>query len=439
MTVQSFRDNRIVSQFSLLVFPAVLVIVGLAAWTIHQHNVTRLEDKLVKRAQSISLQILADRDYYTRVLVPRVLELGGHISAEYSQTHGHFPLPVVFIQEASDRIVAQGGLFQSRLISPWPINPQRGVSDSFQREAFHVLQGNPTGSFYRLDQVDGRTVFRYLTADRATSQSCVDCHNTHPLSIKRDFKLNDVMGGLEIIFPADQYLQEDRDDALMMAAGGMGLFLILLGLITTGVHQIITRPLARLSSYMDRRVNTVTGGLAIPNAAHDSQNELRRFEAFFERMQACIASHQSKVQAHESALAVCNARLHEHVEQQTQACLTCEQQMKTILDCANDAIMYITTEGRIQWCNFKATKLTGWPEAELIGASIEAFLTPQSFARAQDRLAAVKRGETVPDRVHFEIIKRTGETTRGEANIASMREAGKVVGRVLVLREHTES
>jgi hypothetical protein len=44
-------------------------------------------------------------------------------------------------------------------------------------------------------------LFQAVFADRAVSQACVDCHNRHPNSPRRDFKLNDVMGGIIITFP----------------------------------------------------------------------------------------------------------------------------------------------------------------------------------------------------------------------------------------------
>ena len=38
-------------------------------------------------------------------------------------------------------------------------------------------------------------------ADRAISQACIGCHNAHPDSPKRDFKQNDIMGGMFISVP----------------------------------------------------------------------------------------------------------------------------------------------------------------------------------------------------------------------------------------------
>ena len=40
-----------------------------------------------------------------------------------------------------------------------------------------------------------------LPVHMATRQSCVDCHNAHPHSPRKDFQLGEIMGGLIIEFP----------------------------------------------------------------------------------------------------------------------------------------------------------------------------------------------------------------------------------------------
>jgi len=168
---------------------------------------------------------------------------------------------------------------------------------------------------------------------------------------------------------------------------------------------------------------------------HIGGNELLRFEAFFEQLLAKILAHQTKIQKHKTALEVGTMRLQEQIKHQAQNYIDCEQQLRTVLNCANDAIIYIDLEGKIQWCNRKTELLMGRPKTDLVGWSIEAFLTPASFAKAQDRLASVKRGDTVPSRVEFDLVKRTGELVRGEANIASVLQEGTIIGRVVVLRD----
>ena len=430
-----FRAWRVTTQFVAFIFPVIALVVGCAVWMIHQQNVSRLQDKLTKRADSITTQILADRDYYSRVIVPRLIQMGGIVDADYHQAHGRFPLPVTFVQEVSDQIVAQGGLYKSQLISPWPINERKGLSDQFQREAFDYIKSHSAEQFFRLDTLEGRVVFRYLSADRATAQSCLDCHNNHPLSPKRDFKLNDVVGGLEIIIPADQYLQENRADLLTILAGGAVLCLVLFSVIGMTVTRTISRPLARLRDQMDRQANKITGGLSIQRPQHIG-NELLRFMAFFDQMRSLIGSQQKALEKREAGLQVRNIGLEDQIERQVQACLSCEERFQVVVNSINDAIIYIDSMGIIQWCNHKAEMLTG--EGDLVGRSFWTFLTPESMARAQGRLAAVKRGDTVPSLVELEFVQKTGGFVRMEANIASVQENGQIVGRVLVLRDFTE-
>ena len=153
-------------------------------------------------------------------------------------------------------------------------------------------------------------------------------------------------------------------------------------------------------------------------------------------MRALISSHQKTIHKHEAALYVKNAMLEEEVERQVQARLNYEKRFQLAVNFINDAIIYIDSEGIIQWCNHKAEMLIG--EDDLAGRPFWAFLTPESMARAQSRLAAVKRGDTVPSLVELEFVQKTGGAVRREANIASVQENGQTVGRVLVLRDFTE-
>ena len=45
--------------------------------------------------------------------------------------------------------------------------------------------------------------FQALYPDFAVSTACVSCHNAHPRSPKKDFKLNDVMGGIVLTIPVE--------------------------------------------------------------------------------------------------------------------------------------------------------------------------------------------------------------------------------------------
>jgi len=178
-----------------LTVPLIIVATLVAAYSVYKRDDAQLHEKLTQRAKTLHTQIMADRGYYARVVVPRLIELGGTVGADYEHVHGRFPLPATFVREVSEDTASHRNGFTANLISPWAINKKKGLRDTFQQEAFAYLMEHPTGSFVRTDRVEGRAVMRVLMADLASAQSCVDCHNAHSQSPKHDFKLNDLMGG----------------------------------------------------------------------------------------------------------------------------------------------------------------------------------------------------------------------------------------------------
>ena len=62
---------------------------------------------------------------------------------------------------------------------------------------------HPLENYYVEEELGGRSYFTAVYADRATLPSCVECHNRHPRSPRRDFKLNDLMGALVVRVPLE--------------------------------------------------------------------------------------------------------------------------------------------------------------------------------------------------------------------------------------------
>lgn len=145
--------------------------------------------------------IEADRTFYTQHVVERMEAMLIVTASEQWREKHALPLPAQFLQEASRGLHIRGEPFRYRLVSLWPIDPRNAPASEQGREALtQVVQyGEVVEDYVTVDQ---RRYFRAIYPDRAVSLACVSCHNTHPKSAKRDFKLNDVMGGLEILIPA---------------------------------------------------------------------------------------------------------------------------------------------------------------------------------------------------------------------------------------------
>ncbi len=146
--------------------------------------------------------IEADRIFYTIHIVERLQKEGGATAAENWRTEKKtLPLPAQFLAEASDLSSKTGTKVRYRLISLWPINPHNGPYDETEKRGLEAVREHPERSATSTIKIGDQTYFKAIYADRAVSQSCVGCHNAHPHSPKKDFKMDDVMGGLVIEVP----------------------------------------------------------------------------------------------------------------------------------------------------------------------------------------------------------------------------------------------
>jgi len=131
------------TKLMVLIVPLLAAVTVLTAWALHEWNTATLHEKLIQRARSLHTQITADREYYASVIVPRVLKLGGSLGEDYRHVHGRFPLPATFVRELSERTATAQDGYRANLISPWPINKDKGIKDPFEREAFTYLEVAP--------------------------------------------------------------------------------------------------------------------------------------------------------------------------------------------------------------------------------------------------------------------------------------------------------
>jgi signal transduction histidine kinase len=294
---------RVGTKLLAFTVPPLVAVILLATWAVYERSAASLEQKMTARAESIHAQIMADREYYASVVVPRIIELGGTLAAQYHDVRGVLPLPATFVREASEIVATENRGYIAKLISPWAINKNQGLKDQFHRDAFAALAMSPDKHFFRINTVEGRAVMRVLMADRASAQSCVGCHNAHPESPRHDFKLHDLMGGLEVIIPVDQYLQESREDLLLTVGGGLGMSLLLVGIVAMGTRRVVARPLSQLASRMRSFADPDAGPLSSSAVSRRPCDEVGALTAAYDQMQAVIVSQRQELQAANTRLA----------------------------------------------------------------------------------------------------------------------------------------
>ncbi len=164
------------------------------------------------------------RSVYSDVAISKLKNdgYGSHVDSEVHE--GYIPIPAQFLKalgKATEQNTAN--LFHYRPVSRWNIEPSQGLSNDFLKWAWPQLeaqdQANPKGPIdwqpiFRIEQENGVNVFRYLTADSATSASCVACHNHYETTenvkkfreqagvpLGKSWKQHQLLGALEITIP----------------------------------------------------------------------------------------------------------------------------------------------------------------------------------------------------------------------------------------------
>lgn len=156
-----------------------------------------------KVASYIHAILEANRNNYTDNVVVKLQKDGIEAHEHWKDERG-VPLPAQYLME-SGRLVSLKNLnFSFRLASLTPIYVWNGPNTDLERQALAAVEKDPSRPHYGFIKKNGLRMFQAVYADRAISQACVDCHNVHPNSPRRDFKLGDVMGGIIITFPVGE-------------------------------------------------------------------------------------------------------------------------------------------------------------------------------------------------------------------------------------------
>jgi len=145
--------------------------------------------------------IEADRTVYTTQVVDRMKNQGIVLASEDWEKRKALPLPAQLLMEAAHLVTEKNPGIQFRLSSLWPIYERNAAATEFERKGLEAVLTNPDEPYTGVITSGKERFFQAIYADKAISEACVNCHNTHPRSTKRNFHLQDVMGGIVITIP----------------------------------------------------------------------------------------------------------------------------------------------------------------------------------------------------------------------------------------------
>jgi hypothetical protein len=192
---------------------AAFLAAGLLAPVVALITLSVLSARLVRSsalesaAQQAELLEQANKEYSR--IVQRVEQASFPVNKTVPPTPGTVPLsiPATFLHDVGDQLTQTGRTgVKVRQYSdyPFPWRPGSGPQDAFEQEALERLRRSKgQETVHELGKMDGQRVLRYAQA-RVMERSCVECHNSHPQSPRKDWQEGDVRGVLEIIRPLDQ-------------------------------------------------------------------------------------------------------------------------------------------------------------------------------------------------------------------------------------------
>ncbi len=199
-----------------------------------------LEEAGLSAARSALAAAANARQFYAKEVVPKFLGKGMDISHDYSGRADRIPVPATLIRALADSDMSGNGL---RLFSHRPFAFRKGEEvrlDAFEEAALDWLEKNPQGEFHRIEERAGGPVMRLARADVMVNETCTNCHNSHPDSPKRDWKVGDVRGAMAVTIPIGGIERQIASSFLNVA--GVLLVCIVVG---AAMFAMIVRSLRR--------------------------------------------------------------------------------------------------------------------------------------------------------------------------------------------------
>lgn len=217
--------------------PAGLLGAGLLAPVVALVALSLLSARLVRSsalesaAQQAELLEEANNEYSR--IVTRVEQAHFPVNKMVPPTPGTVPLsiPATFLHDVGAQLAQTsrtGVKVRQYSDYPFPWRTDGGPHDDFERAALaHLRQSKGQDTVHEFTEIGGQRVVRYAQA-RVMKRTCVECHNSHPLSRRKDWQVGDVRGVLLMIRPLDKdeaRVGEALHLALLLSAVVSGLLL----------------------------------------------------------------------------------------------------------------------------------------------------------------------------------------------------------------------
>jgi PAS domain S-box-containing protein len=115
-----------------------------------------------------------------------------------------------------------------------------------------------------------------------------------------------------------------------------------------------------------------------------------------------------------------------------------EEKYRTVVESAHDGVGVIGDDFRLKYCNQKLAEILGYATEELIGMDFRNYLDGKSQQLVSNRYLRRQRGEEVPPRYEFNILRKDGEIRIVESSSTLITDTKGRVNTVSYIKDITE-
>jgi PAS domain S-box-containing protein len=126
-----------------------------------------------------------------------------------------------------------------------------------------------------------------------------------------------------------------------------------------------------------------------------------------------------------------NLRLYEEIKQS-------EEKYRTVVEGALDGVLVVVEDYQIKYVNERLAEILGYTKEELNGTDFRNYLDGESRQLVVDRYVRRQKGEEVPPRYEFNVVRKDGEIRNVEISSTIVKDSKGKVNTIAFLKDITE-
>lgn len=197
---------QFLSGFKVQSFLIVLLGVSFASilfFVLSSNNKETIERSLLQSARTYSQTFTGIRNFYLQTVVERVSGTDVLVTHDFRDHEKAIPIPATMMLELSAFLNGETEDITFSLVSdyPFPWRADRYLTE-FDVRALEMLRSSGADEYHELLEENGLTYLHYASPVYM-KKGCVDCHNSHPDSPKKDWKVGDIRAVQVFEIPVD--------------------------------------------------------------------------------------------------------------------------------------------------------------------------------------------------------------------------------------------